>query len=96
MGYHLGLHRQGKLHKIKYIGDSGEEQVKDVMDITVTIDERIADGVYFARTIEAFKRIMQNPQELESPPVLENKPSIPESKLSSSESKLSSREQPSA
>lgn len=83
----------GKLHKVKYIGDSGEEQVKDVMDITVTIDERIADGVYFSRTIEAFKRLMQNPQELESPPVLESKLSTPESKLSGTESKLSSREQ---
>lgn len=59
----------GKLHKVKYIGDSGEEEVKDVMDITVTIDERIADGIYFARTIDLFKRLMKNPSELEKPPV---------------------------
>jgi hypothetical protein len=41
---------------------------RKVMDYTVTSDERICDGYYFARAFKMFKLYMKNPEMLDSPP----------------------------
>ena len=41
--------------------DEGNISVRDVMNIGVTLDERIADGFYFARSLKLIKHIFKNP-----------------------------------
>lgn len=48
----------------------GEKKVVDgreVLDIGLTLDERIADGYYYSKTVRLFKYLLQNPELLEIP-----------------------------
>ena len=44
------------------IGTIREEKGKKLVDITSTIDERIADGFYFAKSIQLAEYIAKNPE----------------------------------
>ena len=50
-----------------FFGESGKATMKDSVDIGFTIDERIANGFYYSKTIELFKYILENPELLEEP-----------------------------
>lgn len=54
----------GKSHTIKEKNDVGKYVEKDVVDITVTLDERIADGFYFAKSLKIINYLFENPDEL--------------------------------
>lgn len=54
-----------ELKKRMLIHDDGSTEIKDTLKIALTIDERIADGFYFANSIKMFKHILQNPEILE-------------------------------
>jgi hypothetical protein len=58
----------GKIKREPVIGPEGELEVQDVMDMKFTLDERITDGVYFVRTIDIFRNLVENPENLELPP----------------------------
>lgn len=59
----------GKQKKVPVVADDGKSIIaKTVMDFSVTIDERISDGVYYAKSIELFEHYMMNPHKLEIPP----------------------------
>lgn len=45
----------------------GSVKMKDSIDIGMTIDERIADGFYFSKSIRLFKFYLQHPELLERP-----------------------------
>jgi len=47
--------------------DDGTYTMKQTLPIGITIDERIADGVYFAKSIRLFKKLLQEPELLERP-----------------------------
>ncbi len=55
----------GEMHKETYIDENGEAKVRDVVNIGATIDERIADGFYFARSLKLIKHLFENPQLLD-------------------------------
>ena len=57
----------GTLHKEKRLMDDGTEQIRDVIDIGATLDERIADGFYFSRSLRLAKHILAHPELLERP-----------------------------
>ena len=57
----------GTMHKEKVIMDDGSEQIRDFVDIGVTIDERIGDGFYFARSLKLVKYLFAHPQMLDEP-----------------------------
>ena len=38
-----------------------------MLDIGLTIDERLADGYYYSKSIRLFKHLLQNPSLLELP-----------------------------
>ena len=57
----------GKIHKEEIIGEDGRPTVKDVVSIGAAIDERIADGFYFARSIRLLEQILAHPEDLERP-----------------------------
>ena len=41
----------GRMRKVLQISSRGEQTVKDVVDISFTVDERISDGFYFIRSL---------------------------------------------
>jgi hypothetical protein len=55
----------GRIRKEKYIGDNGVEE-RNVVDFKISMDERIADGFYFAKSFEVLKEILENPQQLDN------------------------------
>jgi len=57
----------GELHKEKLIMPDGSEQVRDVFDISATLDERIADGFYMARSLKLIKHVFAHPELLDMP-----------------------------
>lgn len=57
----------GTLHKEEMLMPDGYKEIRDVVDIGATLDERIADGFYFARSLKLIKYICANPELLEKP-----------------------------
>lgn len=55
----------GKIHKEQVVMFDGTVQIRDICEFGVNVDERIADGVYFAKSIKLFEYILQNPELLE-------------------------------
>lgn len=45
----------------------GTFTLRDTLDIGLTIDERIADGYYYAQTVKLMKYILEHPETLELP-----------------------------
>ena len=57
----------GTLHKEEVIMPDGSKEIRDVIDVGATLDERIADGFYFARSLKLIKHVFANPELLEKP-----------------------------
>lgn len=57
----------GTLHKEELIMPDGTKQIRDVLDFGATLDERIADGFYFARSMKLVKHIFAHPELLDRP-----------------------------
>ncbi len=57
----------GTLHKEEILMEDGHKEIRDVIDVGATIDERIGDGFYFARSLKLLKHICDNPELLEKP-----------------------------
>lgn len=57
----------GTLHKEELIMEDGTKQVRDVVDFCATLDERIADGFYFARSLKLIRYIFAHPEMLDKP-----------------------------
>ena len=57
----------GTLHKEEVIMPDGSKQLRDIVDIGATLDERIADGFYFARSLKLIKHIFAHPELLDQP-----------------------------
>lgn len=50
-----------------FYNDDGTYDMRDSVDLGLTVDERIADGYYFSKTIRLLKKLMENPELLERP-----------------------------
>ena len=59
------LNNYGTNSIIATVGVIHEEGNKKVVDIGFTLDERIADGIYFAKSIKMLKHILENPELLD-------------------------------
>lgn len=57
----------GELHKAPRVMEDGSIEVRDVIDFSATLDERIADGFYMARSLKLIKHIFANPELLDKP-----------------------------
>lgn len=57
----------GELKKQPFFNDDGSYEMKSALNLGVTVDERIADGFYFARCIKLLQKILLNPEILEKP-----------------------------
>ena len=57
----------GTIHKEEMVMEDGSKQVRDVVEIGATLDERIADGFYFVRSLKLVKHIFAHPELLDRP-----------------------------
>ena len=57
----------GVLHKQPTVMPDGSTAVRDVVNIGATLDERIGDGFYFARSLKLVKHLFAHPELLELP-----------------------------
>ncbi len=55
----------GEKHKKAYPTEDGGVEWREVIDLGLTIDERIADGVYFAKSLKIFRELIARPELLE-------------------------------
>ncbi len=55
----------GTLHKEKRLNADGKEEIRDVVNFGITIDERIADGFYFAKCMKLVQKILDEPELLD-------------------------------
>lgn len=57
----------GEIHKEEIISQDGEKRIRDVVNFGITLDERIGDGFYFAKSVKLLQHILSNPEILERP-----------------------------
>ena len=57
----------GTLHKEELLMPDGTKEIRDVVDYGATLDERIADGFYFARSMKLIKHVFAHPELLDRP-----------------------------
>ena len=57
----------GEIKKRPFYNDDGTFEMKPSIDLGLTIDERIADGYYYSKTVHLLKTLLENPQLLEKP-----------------------------
>lgn len=59
------LATMGRIHKKTIVDKNGKTKIIDVCDFGVNLDERIADGYYFAKSLQLLEYILANPKLLE-------------------------------
>ncbi len=57
----------GKKDKRPYFDSKGKMEIKKTIQISLTIDERIADGYYYTKSVKLLKKLIENPSLLEKP-----------------------------
>lgn len=57
----------GTMHKKPVYKEDGSFELRDFVDISATLDERIGDGFYFARSLKLFQYICAHPELLDKP-----------------------------
>ena len=57
----------GTIHKEEVFQPDGSRAVRDIVDVGVTLDERIADGFYFGRSWKIVQYLLSNPALLDRP-----------------------------
>ena len=55
----------GEKYTAPVYDEAGNVEMREFMDVGITLDERIADGFYYSKTIKILKHLLQNPQLLE-------------------------------
>ena len=55
----------GERKKRPFYDESGNPEMRDSIDLGLTVDERIADGYYFSKTVRLLKKLLENPELLE-------------------------------
>lgn len=45
----------------------GTMTMKETLDLGLTIDERLADGYYYSKSVRLLKHLLEHPEELEKP-----------------------------
>ena len=57
----------GTIHKAEIMMQDGHKEVRDVLDIGVTLDERIGDGFYFAKSLKLIHYCLEHLELLDKP-----------------------------
>lgn len=57
----------GEMKKRPFCDENGNTEMRMSVDLGLTIDERIADGYYYSKTVRLLKTLLENPELLEKP-----------------------------
>lgn len=57
----------GEAKNRPFYKDDGSVEMRYSLDLGLTIDERLADGYYYSKTIKMLKHLIENPELLEAP-----------------------------
>jgi len=60
----------GKIRREKAVDATGQAVERDLVKVTFTYDDRIADGIYCGRAIDLLRSLVEDPSALERPPEL--------------------------
>ena len=79
IGLHAGYHHLtnwgtcsvfcvvGEIKKRPFYDENGHVEMRESIDLGLTIDERLADGYYYSRTVKLLRTLLENPELLELP-----------------------------
>ena len=57
----------GTVSKTPVVREDHSIDIRDMVDVGITLDERIADGFYFARSLKIVQHLLSNPELLDRP-----------------------------
>ena len=57
----------GEMKPRPFFQDDGTYDMRQSLDLGLTIDERLADGYYYSKTVRLMKKLIENPELLELP-----------------------------
>ena len=57
----------GEIKKRPFYDEEGNMTMRESVDLGLTIDERLADGYYYSKTIRLLRTLLENPKLLEKP-----------------------------
>lgn len=57
----------GQIKDRPFYNEDGSFEMKSSVDLGITIDERLADGYYYSKSIRLLKKLLENPELLERP-----------------------------
>ena len=57
----------GEMKKRPFYDDEGNAEFRNSVDLGLTIDERLADGYYYSKSVRILKYILEHPECLEKP-----------------------------
>ncbi len=57
----------GERKKRPWFDEAGNVEMRDSIDLGITVDERIADGYYYSKTVRLVKKLLENPELLDAP-----------------------------
>lgn len=57
----------GMIKKRPFYDDEGNVTMRNSVNLCLTIDERLADGYYYSKSIQLLKQLLENPELLELP-----------------------------
>ena len=55
----------GEIKSVEIINDKDKKEVRKICEFGINLDERIADGYYFAKSVQLLQYIIDNPKLLE-------------------------------
>lgn len=64
-GHCSSLATMGEIKKIEVINENGKKEIRDICEFGINLDERIADGYYFAKSVNMLQYLFDNPNLLE-------------------------------
>lgn len=64
-GHCSSLATMGEIKKEEVINKEGKKEVRDICEFGINLDERIADGYYFAKSVNMLQYLFDNPYLLE-------------------------------
>ena len=57
----------GEKKKTAFFDEDGIMTMRETLDLGLTIDERLADGYYYSKSVRLLKYLLEHPEELEKP-----------------------------
>ena len=57
----------GEKKKTAFVDEDGIMTMRETLDLGLTIDERLADGYYYSKSVRLLKYLLEHPEELEKP-----------------------------